>query len=97
MSGRSLRLTWNACLTPRAVFGVNGVSVSSVLFNHGDRYPTVYPGHMTHSDLTLFLKRSRSALRDEASLIFVKENVCADGAGGKAIEILDEEDSSLTR
>ena len=52
---------------------------------------------MNHSDLTTFLQRSRAALRDETSLIFVKENVCEDGTDGKAIEILDEEDSSLTR
>lgn len=31
------------------------------------------------------------------SLIFVKENVCEDGPDGKAVEFLDEEDSSLTR
>ena len=31
------------------------------------------------------------------SLVFVKENCCEDGPGGKAVEFLDEEDSSLTR
>jgi protein N-terminal methyltransferase len=31
------------------------------------------------------------------SLIFVKENCCEDGPGGKPVEFLDEEDSSLTR
>jgi protein N-terminal methyltransferase len=31
------------------------------------------------------------------SLIFVKENCCADGAWGKGAEFLDPEDSSLTR
>ncbi len=54
-------------------------------------------GHLSHSDLTYFLTRARVALREDASLIFVKENVCEDGPGGKAVEYLDEEDSSLTR
>jgi protein N-terminal methyltransferase len=66
---------------------------------------------MTHADLVTFLRRSRAALRGSStdasmseacdggydSLIFVKENVCEDGPGGKAVEFLDEEDSSLTR
>jgi hypothetical protein len=36
-------------------------------------------------------------LRDEESLIIVKENTCEDGPDGTAKEFLDEEDSSLTR
>jgi hypothetical protein len=36
-------------------------------------------------------------LRDEGSLIIVKENTCEDGPDGTAKEFLDEEDSSLTR
>ncbi len=54
-------------------------------------------GHMSHSDLIAFLKRSRSAMRDESSFIFVKENVCEDGPNRAPVEFLDEEDSSLTR
>jgi hypothetical protein len=36
-------------------------------------------------------------LKDEESLIIVKENTCEDGPDGTAKEFLDEEDSSLTR
>ena len=54
----------------------------------------------------MFLKRAHAALRPDSgdmpsgsysSLMFVKENVCEDGEGGKAAEFLDEQDSSLTR
>ena len=44
-----------------------------------------------------FLKRAKAALRDETSLIIVKENTCEDGPDGGPKEFLDEEDSSLTR
>lgn len=54
-------------------------------------------GHTSHSELVSFLRRAKSALRDEESLIIVKENTCEDGPGGEAKEFLDEEDSSLTR
>lgn len=43
------------------------------------------------------MKRSKAALRDETSLIVVKENTCEDNADGTPREFLDEEDSSLTR
>lgn len=54
-------------------------------------------GHTSHSELVDFLRRSKAALRDEDSLIIVKENTCEDGPDGAAKEFLDEEDSSLTR
>jgi hypothetical protein len=54
-------------------------------------------GHTSHSELVDFLRRSKAALRDEESLIIVKENTCEDGPDGTAKEFLDEEDSSLTR
>ena len=54
-------------------------------------------GHTSHSELVDFLRRSKAALRDEKSLIIVKENTCEDGPDGAAKEFLDEEDSSLTR
>ena len=62
---------------------------------------------MATPELIQFLKRCRQSLRDTGStdapkgqyesLVFVKENCCEDGPGGKAVEFLDEEDSSLTR
>jgi protein N-terminal methyltransferase len=62
---------------------------------------------MNTPELIAFLKKARLALRDTGltdaskgqyeSLIFVKENCCEDGPEGKAVEFLDEEDSSLTR
>lgn len=64
-------------------------------------------GHMNTPELIAFLKKARLALRDTGltdiekgayeSLVFVKENCCEDGPDGKAVEFLDEEDSSLTR
>jgi hypothetical protein len=54
-------------------------------------------GHTSHSELVDFLRRAKAALRDEDSLIIVKENTCEDGPDGSAKEFLDEEDSSLTR
>jgi protein N-terminal methyltransferase len=54
-------------------------------------------GHTSHSELVSFLRRAKAALRDETSLIIVKENTCEDGVDGAAKEFLDEEDSSLTR
>jgi len=54
-------------------------------------------GHTSHSELVDFLRRAKAALRDEESLIIVKENTCEDGPDGLAKEFLDEEDSSLTR
>ena len=54
-------------------------------------------GHTSHSELVEFLRRAKAALRDEESLIIVKENTCEDGPDGLAKEFLDEEDSSLTR
>jgi protein N-terminal methyltransferase len=54
-------------------------------------------GHISTPDLIELLKSSKKALRDEKSLIFVKENTCEDAPGGKGAEFLDEEDSSLTR
>lgn len=68
---------------------------------------TLIVGHMNTPELIAFLKKARQALRDTGSsdpdnnayesLIFVKENCCEDGPDGKAVEFLDEEDSSLTR
>jgi hypothetical protein len=54
-------------------------------------------GHTSHSELVSFLRRAKSSLRDEESLIIVKENTCEDAPDGGAKEFLDEEDSSLTR
>ncbi|KAF5330898.1 hypothetical protein D9619_005631 [Psilocybe cf. subviscida] len=55
-------------------------------------------GHLSDSDLILFLQRSLESLNDHArSLIVVKENVCSDGPQGEPVEMFDEEDSSLTR
>jgi hypothetical protein len=54
-------------------------------------------GHTSHSELVSFLQRSKASLRDESSLIIVKENTCEDGPNGSPKEFLDEEDSSLTR
>ena len=54
-------------------------------------------GHTSHDELVNFLKRSKAALRDESSLIVVKENTCEDNQDGSPREFLDEEDSSLTR
>lgn len=58
---------------------------------------TESPGHTSHTELVDFLKRSKAALRDESSLIVVKENTCEDNKDGTPREFLDEEDSSLTR
>jgi protein N-terminal methyltransferase len=55
------------------------------------------PGHISTPDLVLLLRSSKKALRDENSLIFVKENTCENGPRGTGVEFLDEEDSSLTR
>jgi hypothetical protein len=61
------------------------------------RYTLMLSGHTSHSELVSFLQRSKASLRDESSLIIVKENTCEDGPDGSPKEFLDEEDSSLTR
>lgn len=53
-------------------------------------------GHLSNSDLVLFLARAKRALRGPESVIIVKENVCAE-MGGSAGVVFDDQDSSLTR
>jgi protein N-terminal methyltransferase len=73
----------------------------------------LHAGHLNNPALVSFLKRARSSLKPDSvapadlagrpdyvpprPLIIVKENVCDDAEGGKATEVLDEDDSSLTR
>lgn len=54
-------------------------------------------GHLSDVDLVQFMGRSRASLRDEKSLIVVKENLCSDRPDGSAETVFDEQDSSLTR
>lgn len=54
-------------------------------------------GHLSDVDLISFLKRCKNALRDERSLIIVKENLCRDMEGGGPRTVFDPQDSSLTR
>lgn len=54
-------------------------------------------GHLSDVDLVAFMNRSRVSLRDEKSLIVVKENICSDKPDGSAETVFDEQDSSLTR
>ena len=55
-------------------------------------------GHLTDSDLIIFLKRChKSLIKHPRSLIVVKENVCSEGEDGSAAEEFDDQDSSLTR
>lgn len=56
-------------------------------------------GYLTNPDLVAFLKRSQEALNPEnrRSLIVVKENLCHNDMDGSALEVFDEEDSSLIR
>ncbi|KAH0826980.1 alpha-N-methyltransferase NTM1 [Lanmaoa asiatica] len=52
-------------------------------------------GHLNDEDLIAFLKRSSAALRNQRSLIVVKENLCSEKKAPKTI--FDEQDSSWTR
>jgi protein N-terminal methyltransferase len=56
-------------------------------------------GYLTNPDLVAFLRRSHEALNpgNPRSLIVVKENLCRNDMDGSALEVFDEEDSSLTR
>ena len=56
-------------------------------------------GYLTNPDLVAFLKRCYEALNSDnpRSLIVVKENICSNNMDGSAMEVFDEEDSSLTR
>ena len=54
-------------------------------------------GHLSDVDLVSFLKRCKNALRDERSLIVVKENLCRDTENGEPRTVFDAQDSSLTR
>jgi len=54
-------------------------------------------GHLTNPDLVSFLRRANAALRDEKSVIVVKENVCAEFEGDDEGTFFDDQDSSLTR
>jgi protein N-terminal methyltransferase len=54
-------------------------------------------GHLSDVDLVQFFKRCRMALRNEKSLIVVKENLYRDGDDGEPNYAFDETDSSLTR
>lgn len=76
--------------------GASGVSVCHHHPNQKSVQLTA-TGHTSHAELVAFLKRSKAALRDDTSLIVVKENTCEDNADGSPREFLDEEDSSLTR
>lgn len=49
-------------------------------------------GHLQDEHLISFLKRCRTALKNDKSRIFVKENICESSES-----IFDEEDSSVTR
>jgi protein N-terminal methyltransferase len=52
-------------------------------------------GHLTDSQLILYLQRCKEGLKDgEQSWIVVKENMSTDRKGG---DVFDEEDSSVTR
>ena len=61
-------------------------------------------GHMSSEDLVSFLKHARESLRSKSKgtgelegVIVVKENVCRELEPGVPREVLDEEDSCLTR
>ena len=55
-------------------------------------------GHLSNSDLVLFLGRAKQALRDPEGVIVVKENVCAEiGGSTNGGTVFDDQDSSLTR
>jgi protein N-terminal methyltransferase len=54
-------------------------------------------GHLSDVDLVQFFKRCRMALRNEKSLIIVKENLYRDNENGEPNHAFDETDSSLTR
>jgi protein N-terminal methyltransferase len=54
-------------------------------------------GHLTNPDLVSFLRRAKAALRDENSVIVVKENLCTEAEGDDQGVVFDDQDSSLTR
>ena len=55
-------------------------------------------GHLSDPDLVLFLVRAKHALRDQESVIVVKENVCGEIEGlTHKYAVFDDQDSSLTR
>ena len=54
-------------------------------------------GHLSNTDLVLFLGRAKHALREPGGFIVVKENVCAEIEGHTDGGVFDDQDSSLTR
>ena len=54
-------------------------------------------GHTSDAELVTLLKRTKESLRDEKSVIVVKENVCNENEDGSATTVYDDQDSSVTR
>lgn len=90
--------------TTSTLFGRVGYSPSESSFSESDVAEKLDVawcqwclGHLSDVDLVSFLKRCKNALRDERSLIVVKENLCRDTESGGPRVVFDAQDSSLTR